>query len=195
MKFSIALLFVALAAPAIARAEDPPMSREECAVWNRELSFARSVDSHDPKAFASHVHPGAVFNVASATPVKGRDAVVADWANIIEGKEFQLVWRPQFVSIGGEANIAASRGPFMIHNSGPEGEGRLCGRHLLLRVGAQKHDAPWMVLFDGGGTPEAGRRRGRGARLHGQGPRDLPNEVVASLVSRECWALSAYLRA
>lgn len=153
MKFSIALLFVALAAPAIARAEDPPMSREECAVWNRELSFARSVDSHDPKAFASHVHPGAVFNVASATPVKGRDAVVADWANIIEGKEFQLVWRPQFVSIGGEANIAASRGPFMIHNPDPKAKAAyVVGTFSSVWV-RKNTSAPWMVLFDGGGTP------------------------------------------
>lgn len=131
------------------------MSAEDCAVWNRELSFAKSVDSHDKKAFAAHLHPGAVFNVASAAPIEGREAVVESWAAIIEGKELQLVWRPRFVSIGGDPNIAASRGPFYIHDPDPKAKAAYAvGTFSSVWVRANRH-APWMVLFDGGGAPPA----------------------------------------
>jgi len=44
----------------------PPtkLDADECAVWQRELTFAQSVEKHDAKAFAAHLHPGAVFSAA-----------------------------------------------------------------------------------------------------------------------------------
>ena len=40
-------------------------SADECSVWRREQSFARSVERHDAGAFASHLHAGTVFNVGT----------------------------------------------------------------------------------------------------------------------------------
>lgn len=37
------------------------LTAEECAVWMRELSFARSVAEHDAPAFAEHVAETAIF--------------------------------------------------------------------------------------------------------------------------------------
>lgn len=143
-----------VAASAVAFAADvPPMSAAECAVWNREMSFAKSVDNHDVKAFASHVHPDAVFEAATANPVRGRDAVVEGWAPLFAGKDVVLVWRPRFVSIGGDPNVAMSRGPVMITDNRPEAKAHWrINTFASVWVRANAH-APWMVLFDGGGPP------------------------------------------
>lgn len=155
MKLLIVSALASIAVSAARADEAPSMSAEECAVWNRELSFAKSVDNHDAAAFVSHIHPGAVFQAASAAPVHGRDAVAADWANIIEGKDFKLVWRPHYVSIGGDPNIAASRGPFYIDNPDPKAKSRfVVGSFNSVWVRANKR-SPWLVLFDGGGAPPA----------------------------------------
>ena len=62
-----------------------PASADECTVWRREQSFARSVESHDAGAFAAHLHAGTVFNAGSADADRGRDAVVRSWAGIVDG--------------------------------------------------------------------------------------------------------------
>ena len=138
---------------AVAAENSLNLSPEECAVWSREISFAQSVDHHDAKAFAAHVQSGAVFNAASDAPIHGREDIVKSWAGIIAGKDIKLVWRPHYVSIGGNPNIALSRGPFMIENSAPGAKHRyLVGQFTSVwaRTGAK---APWLVIFDGGGPP------------------------------------------
>lgn len=153
MKPLILSAFAALAVAAAAADEAPPMSAEECAVWNRELSFAKSVDNHDAKAFAAHIHPGAVFAAATANPTRGRDAIVESWAALLEGKTVQLVWRPQFVSVGSNANVAISRGPFYVHNSDPKARAAYAVGTFTSVWGRANARAPWQVLFDGGGPP------------------------------------------
>jgi ketosteroid isomerase-like protein len=136
-----------------ASAEELPLSADECAVWNRELSFAHSVDSHDAAAFASHIHPQAVFEAATASPTRGRDAVVEAWAPLLEDKDVVLVWRPHFVSIGGDPNVAMSRGPVMITDNRTETKARY-RINTFASVWVRKNaKSPWLVLFDGGGPP------------------------------------------
>lgn len=138
------VVVAALCATSEAFAADPPMSAAECAVWTREHDFAKSVDDHDARAFASFLHQGAVFNVASSSPVRGRDAVVAAWADIVSGA-YVLQWRPRFVSIGGDPNVAASRGPYVTKTS----DGKyLTGTFSSVWVRSNAH-APWLILFDG----------------------------------------------
>lgn len=134
---------------ALLSAQTPKMSEAECTVWKREASFAHSVDAHDLKAFAAHVHPGAVFNAGSDAPTRGRDAVVKDWTPIVEGKEFALRWRPRFVEIGGDPNIAVSSGPFVAEDLRAEAK-------VKYRIGTFRSvwvrnpsDGQWYVLFDG----------------------------------------------
>src|SRR5216110_1306077 len=102
------------ASTAFAADPRPGLTATECEVWNRESSFADSVDRHDEKAFAEHVHADAVFGAASPNPQRGRAAVLSAWHGIIAGTDLQLVWRPQFVSIGTDSNVAMSRGPFTL---------------------------------------------------------------------------------
>jgi ketosteroid isomerase-like protein len=125
-----------------------PATGEECAVWRREQSFAQAVASHDPRAFAAHLHGGAVFNAGSADAERGRDAVLQSWAGIVAGKTIALRWRPGIVQIGGEPTIAVSRGPYVLQ--------RLRDGVAVFRVGVYQsvwlrdaRDGVWRVLFDG----------------------------------------------
>jgi ketosteroid isomerase-like protein len=137
------------AAPAAASAR---MSAAECEVWNRERSFAKSVESHDAAAFAEHIHQGAVFNAGTREPVRGRAAVVADWKDIIEGSKIVLRWSPGVVSIGGNPDIALSSGPAWIENPDPQAK----QPHTIsafTSTWVKGSDGQWRVLFDGSGAP------------------------------------------
>jgi hypothetical protein len=123
-------------------------SAEECAVWRREQSFARSVERHDARAFTEHLHPGTIFDAGRAEADRGRDAVAASWAPIVAGSTIALRWRPGIVQIGGEPGVAISRGPFILQRSQGGAE--------ILRVGFYQtvwlrdaRDGVWRVLYDG----------------------------------------------
>jgi ketosteroid isomerase-like protein len=129
------------------------LDTDECDVWRREMSFAQSVEKHDAKAFAAHIHPGAVFSAATKAPVRGREAVVKDWARLIEGKELRLRWRPDVVNIGGDRNVAISRGPYVLEDNRPDAKARYrVGTFTSVWV-RQPMSGEWLVLFDGGGPP------------------------------------------
>ena len=128
-----------------------PASADECEVWKREMSFARSVEAHDLGAFASFLHAGAVFDAGTADADRGRDTVVKSWGEIVAGQSIALRWRPGIVHIGGEPTIAVSRGTFILQ--------RMKVGAPVFRVGMfqtvwvrDARDGTWRVLFDGSAT-------------------------------------------
>jgi ketosteroid isomerase-like protein len=128
-----------------------PASADECTVWKREQSFARSVESHDARAFASFLHAGTVFNAGTPDADRGRDSVAQSWTEIVDGKSIALRWRPGIVQIGGEPHIAVSRGPYILQ--------RVQAGAPVFRVGMYQtvwlrdaKDGVWRVLFDGSAT-------------------------------------------
>jgi len=155
----VASAFVTITAASIlsaSAASASTMSAAECAVWARERSFAKSVEDHDSRAFAEHLHPGALFNAGTSTPTRGADAVAKDWAGIIEGKRIVLRWRPQFVNIAGEPDLAISRGPYLLEDPRPEAKTRYRVGHYVSMWKKDARSGVWHVLFDGGGSaPEA----------------------------------------
>jgi len=125
-----------------------PASAEECIVWRRERSFAHSVEAHDEKAWASHLHPGAIFNVGTAEALRGRDDVIKIWPGLSGLKSSVLRWRPGTVMIGGDPKIAVSLGPY-VFQSRKEGADRF-EVGLYQTVWVREHDkGAWRVLFDG----------------------------------------------
>ncbi|HET6806112.1 MAG TPA: nuclear transport factor 2 family protein [Frateuria sp.] len=163
--FALGLVLLPAATQA---AEDPG-----CAVWRRELSFARTVQQHDAAAFAAHVEPGAVFAANSPHPQRGRAAVLASWRDLIAGKPMRLAWYPTQVVTGGEADIAYSSGPWLMETVNPSARTRYVLGHFAT-VWHRGKDGAWRVLFDAGdeGTPsdEAGAaafRKGRQAACPG----------------------------
>lgn len=95
------------------------MTADECAVWARERSFAATAETQDLAAFAAHVHPQAVFVAAAVR--RGRAAIVEDWrASISGGGPVRVRWHPEQVAIGGDPDIAISRGPAWYEDTRPE---------------------------------------------------------------------------
>ena len=146
---------LAASAPAWAAAPHSPV---ECEVWARELSFARTVADHDPAAFADHVAAGAVFGAGRARQTRGREAIVARWGGIIEGKHVTIEWYPLRTTVGGVDGIAWSEGPSLtIENPGAADAKYSLGGYRS--VWHRETDGVWRVLFDDGSdsvpaTPE-----------------------------------------
>ncbi len=149
--------------PSLALATDPPkppsvmpevapMSAAECSVWEREKSFAASVENHDARAFAEHVQAGATFINGNQAPTRGRDGVLADWKAIIAGEGRILRWSPGFVLIGGDAHVAVSRGPYWIDNPDPKAASRYAVGDFQ-SIWVKDPDGVWRVLVDGGTAP------------------------------------------
>jgi hypothetical protein len=160
-------------------------SAEECAVWRREQSFARSVERHDARAFAEHLHPGTIFDAGHAEADRGRDAVAASWAPIVAGSTIALRWRPGIVQIGGEPGVAISRGP--VHPAALAGRRRDLPRRLLPDGVAARRARRRLARplrrqrVDGAGDGESRRRRALGRRAG-----DVGLRAVAQ-ASRQAW--------
>ena len=179
MQLSIAIAgawtAMACAQPAPAPAAPPAakMSAAECEVWNRERSFAASVEHHDAVAFADHVHAQAAFGAGSTAPTHGRDAVVADWKDIIDGKQFKLRWSPGIVTIGGDGSLAISRGPSWIESESPDS-----GKHYrigeFISTWIRDKDGRWRVLFDAGAGPMHAASADDVAKLVASLPKECP---------------------
>lgn len=154
-------LLVLVCLPAFAAASDQPpvppptpTSADECAVWQRELGFARALAEHDALAFAEHLHPQAAFGVSQPAPTRGRDAIVREWRGLIEGKQVRLSWYPTRVTIAGAADVAYSTGPALFERLDPKAS----PRYSLSRfqsVWQRGSDGVWRVLFDDGIPPRA----------------------------------------
>lgn len=138
--------------PAAPTVVAPALSAAECAVWERERSFAATVAAHDAIAFAEHVHAQAAFDAGSAQPIHGRAAVVAAWKDIIAGTSIKLRWSPGVVTLGGDGSLAISRGPAWIEDSRPGATSRhRVGEFISTWI--RDRDGQWRVLFDGGAAP------------------------------------------
>ena len=122
-------------------------SADECAVWRRERSFARSVEAHDAGAFTAHLHAGTVFNAGAAEPDRGRAAVAESWSEIVEGKKLVLRWRPGIVHIGGDPAIALSKGPWILQSSRDGATTVSVGFYQTVWV-RDATDGVWRVLYD-----------------------------------------------
>lgn len=135
---------------AAAPAPTAQFTADECAVWQREQSFARSVAEHDAVAFATHVAENAAFGAGTLQPDRGRDAIVKRWAGLIEGKQVALRWYPTRVTMApGVDDVAWSSGPSLIEVLDPKAKHRyLIG--AFHSVWHKDADGAWRVLFDEG---------------------------------------------
>ena len=145
------LLAIALVIAPFARAQSPAGNpAAACAVWDRETSFAQAVVDHDAAAFASHLHPGAVFIGGDGNGTHGRAGILADWAGLIDGKGLVLRWYPDVVDVSGDGRTALSRGPYwMADPAAPADKRYRVGRFISTWV--RGDDGQWQVVFDGGG--------------------------------------------
>jgi ketosteroid isomerase-like protein len=142
-----------LSAAAAAAPNGLQQTAEECTVWQREQSFARSVAEHDAAAFAGHVGENAAFGASTPEPVRGRAAIAKRWTGLIEGRRVVLRWYPTRVTMApGVDDTAWSSGPSLIEVLDPKAK----DRYLLGAFHSVWHkdaDGVWRVLFDDGVEP------------------------------------------
>lgn len=150
VRFLLAPCVLAWAGAASAAATAGPSTAAECQVWQRELSFARSVADHDAAAFAEHLHPQAAFGVGRK-PTRGREAIAREWAGLIDGSALELTWYPAVVTLAGDGRTAYSSGP-ALYKDPKTGQARL-GR--FGSVWQRGEDGAWRVIFDDGIPPVA----------------------------------------
>lgn len=139
----------ALLAPALllaACASTPPapaidVAAREAEVRAAETAFAKTMADRDAAAFASFIAPDAVF-VNGTQPLRGREAIVADWAKYFEGPDAPFSWRPETVVVLPSGDLAQTKGPVF----DPAGQPILEFRSTWRR----EPDGTWRVVFDDG---------------------------------------------
>lgn len=156
MRHALALPLLWMLALPAASAQDAPSAApaatpasDACAVWAREAGFAQAVADHDAAAFASYLHPDAVF-IGGNGATRGAEAIAAEWAGFIAGKGIALRWYPDSVDVGANGAVALSRGPYWMENpSAPPDKRYRRGRFISTWL-RDADDGQWHVVFDGG---------------------------------------------
>jgi len=75
----------------------------------REIAFSLSVENQDPAAFESFIDADARFVGNSVS--RGPAEVAEAWSAFFADNGPDIKWRPQFVEILEDGNLALSRGP------------------------------------------------------------------------------------
>ena len=106
-----------------------------------ELAFAKTMADRDHSAFSSFLAEEAVF-INQGKPVRGRQAVTADWKKFYESPSAPFSWKPDLVEVLPSGALAYSTGPV----ANPEGV-VFARFHSTWRL-----EAPgvWKVVFDSG---------------------------------------------
>lgn len=142
-------ILLACSPGAFAATPSPGSDKAACEVWQRELSFAQSVERHDAAAFANHLQADAIFDANTATPVRGRDVIRQHWTAIIAGKSVHLSWYPQHVVVADDGRLANSSGAYLFEDPAPNAKPHYTiGRFST--VWRRGSDGQWRVAFDGG---------------------------------------------
>ena len=129
-----------------------PDADARCAVWEREMGFARSVEEHDSVAFKEHVQTGALF-ITGGEDLRGRDAITLDWKTVLEGKKLQLHWYPTSIVVLGDPRVALARGPYWFDTTDDAGKPKYL-KGGFQGVWVKDNDGVWRVIVEGG-TPGA----------------------------------------
>ena len=117
------------------------------AVRCTELAFSLSVENKDRNAFAMLIDNDARFIGNSV--LRGRDDIVEAWSVFFNVDGPELVWRPQFVEVLGDGDLAFSRGTYR-SRSRDENGAPLEEWGTFNSVWRKNGDGEWQIIFDAG---------------------------------------------
>jgi ketosteroid isomerase-like protein len=106
-----------------------------------ETAFARSMADRNLAAFSALVAEDAVF-FGRDQATHGKEAVVASWKPLFEGKDAPFSWEPAQVEVLDSGGLAHSSGP--VYDSG----GKRVG--TFNSIWRREADGSWKVIFDKG---------------------------------------------
>jgi len=115
----------------------------------REIAFSLSVENQDPAAFESFIDADARFVGNSVS--RGPAEVAEAWSAFFADNGPDIKWRPQFVEILEDGNLALSRGPYRMITRDAEGKAtEFWG--TFNSVWRRHADGIWKIVFDAGST-------------------------------------------
>lgn len=118
----------------------------------REIAFSQSAEERDAARFATFIDADARFVGAGIS--RGVDEVVAAWSPFFQDDGPSIKWRPQYIEVLEDGNLALSRGPYRMLARGEDGEER---EHwgTFNSVWRRQPDGNWQVVFDAGNAASA----------------------------------------
>jgi ketosteroid isomerase-like protein len=121
-----------------------------------ETGFSRAAEARDAEKFLSHVDPDARFVTGRVS--RGREEIGQAWAGVLAPDGPAMRWRPHFVEVTSDGNLALSRGPYRSTQTGDDGVVTESWGHFI-STWRRNEDGAWQVVFDSGGdagmTPTA----------------------------------------
>jgi len=116
----------------------------------REVGFSLSVENGNREAFANFIDPDARF--VGQSVLRGRQAVVDAWGVFFLPDATRLAWRPRFVEVLENGQLALSRGPYRLITTDEAGQ-RTEAWGTFNSVWRLNADGQWRVVFDAGSEP------------------------------------------
>jgi len=106
----VAIAAMALLAGCAANPPRADLDELRTQVTEAERAFARTMAERNFAAFASFLAEDAIF-YAGHKPIRGKQAVAADWKKFYEKPEAPFSWEPQQVEVLDSGTLAHSSGP------------------------------------------------------------------------------------
>ncbi len=113
----------------------------------QEIGFSRAAEARDAVSFASFIDDDARF--VSNSVLRGPAAITEAWSIFFQSEGPSIKWRPQFVEVLEDGNLALTRGPFRVVTQDDVGnEVERWG--TFNSVWRRQADGRWKVVFDAG---------------------------------------------
>ena len=113
----------------------------------QEIAFSQSIETQDLTKFMSLIDADARF--VSNVVTKGPEAIAEAWSIFIADHGPKIKWRPQFVEVLSDGELALTRGPYRMVTKDETGQET---EHwgTFNSVWRLQADGSWKVVFDAG---------------------------------------------
>jgi ketosteroid isomerase-like protein len=142
--FSLAAALLLLSITAVADLADD--------VRCHEIAFSKAAERRDVDEFRSFIDVDARF--IGSIVNRGREEITAAWQPFFSIDGPAIKWRPQFIEVLANGNLALTRGPYRMISKDPDGN---TVEHwgTFNSVWRKNEDGEWQVIFDAGNSAAA----------------------------------------
>ena len=113
----------------------------------REIAFSHSAEQRDAQKFASFIDADARF--VGNSVMRGVEQIVAGWQAFFADDGPSIRWRPQFVEVLEDGQLALTRGPYQLTSVDDDGK-TVESWGTFNSVWRLHADGEWRVVFDAG---------------------------------------------
>jgi len=118
----------------------------------REIAFSKSAETRDVVEFRSFIDTDARF--VGSTVTRGPDEIVAAWQSFFAVDGPAIKWRPRFVEVREDGELALTRGPYRIRARDPDGN-PVERWGTFNSIWQKNGHGDWHVVFDAGSQSSA----------------------------------------